>query len=223
MALCAYCSKVQGARKCPALKGLICPRCCGEHRGIDLDCPASCPYYQRHESYQRERLGPEFRKDWLAANAKLYRDSRERLLNYIMFLELLIYRYYRERTGGTDEEILRGMEFVKQRLGPILLVEGKVQPGLGQHLLAEIENYLKEGSLSREEALEGVEVTISFLREFSKEDENPRRYLQGLLGHVEQDFNLPKDEAEQPLPGLIVTPDQLREELNRQPRPHGLP
>lgn len=223
MELCSYCGKAKGSRKCPALRGPICSRCCGEHRGIELDCPASCPYYWKSERYQRERLGPQFRKEWFTANAKLYRDGRERLLNYIMFLELLLYRYYRERTKGTDREVLEGLEFVKQRLGPILLVEGTVQPGLGQHLLAEIESYLEEGQLSREEALEGVEATISFLKDFSGGDENPRRYLQGLMGHVEQDFNLPEEEEALPHSGLIITPDQLREELNRRPRARGGP
>ncbi|MCR4404840.1 MAG: hypothetical protein NUW06_06180 [Candidatus Acetothermia bacterium] len=224
MARCAHCGKVKGTRNCPALRGLICSRCCGEHRGIEIDCPASCPYYQKSERYQRERLAPEFHRRWLEAHGPLYRDGRERVLDFILFLELLLYRYYRERTGGTDSAILEGLEFAKERLGPILLVEGTVRPGLGEYLLEEIDRYLEQGQLSREEALEGLEATLAFLKSFAREAENPRRYLQGLMGHVEQDFDLPEEEEEAAAPtGLIITPDQLREELSRQPNRPELP
>ncbi|MFQ6089932.1 MAG: hypothetical protein ACE5LD_00620 [Candidatus Bipolaricaulia bacterium] len=214
MPTCAYCGRAKGTRRCPALGGHICTRCCGEHRGIEIDCPPTCSYYQRHEGYRRERLGPEFRKRWLIHNEGLYRGGEEKELNFILFLELLIYRYYRERTRGTDEEILEGLEFAKRQLGPLVIVEGLVRPDLGEYLLEGIEDYLEEYGLNEEEARAGVEATISFLKEFSGEDENPRRYLQGLMGHVEQDFNLPKEEEEAEAPsGLIITPYQLREGL----------
>ena len=179
-----------------------------------IDCPPTCPYYQRHEGYRRERLGPEFRKRWLTHNERLYREGEEKELNFILFLEWLIYRYYRERTRGTDAEILEALEFAGRQLGPLVLVEGLVRPDLGEYLLEGIEDYLEKYGLSEEEARAGVEATISFLKEFSGEDENPRRYLQGLMGHVEQDFNMPKEEAEAPS-RLIITPDQLRRELDR--------
>lgn len=216
MEFCSYCEKAKGTRKCPALMGYVCSRCCGEHRGIEIGCPPSCPYYQRHEGYQRERLGPEFRRRWLDYNEGLYREDREGILNFILFLELLICRYYRERTRGTDADILEALEFARRRLGPLEIVELSVHPGLGQHLQEGIEGYLEEQGLSEEEALEGVEATISFLKEFTGEDENPRRYLQGLMGHVEQDFNLPEEEEEAEAPSrLIITPDRLRGEFNR--------
>lgn len=219
MAICAYCGKSRSnLRRCPALQGAICPRCCGAHRGLEIACPRTCPYFERHERYQRERLGEEFRKEWLAAHAQLYRDGRERLLNFIMFLELLIYRYYRERAGGTDREVREGLEFLKRQLGPILLVEGSLRPGLGEYLLEEIERHLEQGRLSREEALEGVEATLAFLESFSGEEEGSRRYLLGLLGHVARDFDLSEEEeATTPPSGLIITPDQLR----LSPRPPG--
>ena len=214
MPLCMHCGKAKGTRHCPALNGYICSRCCGEGRGVEIDCPSSCSYYRRHEGYQRERLGPEFRKRWLFHNEELYRKRRERLFDFILFLEWLIYRYYRERTRGTDREIREALEFAGRQLGPLVVVEGLVRPELGEYLLQGIEDYLEQFGMGEEEARAGVEATISFLEEFSGEDENPRRYLQGLMGHVERDFDLPEEEEEPPR--LIITPDQLREELNRR-------
>ncbi|HIC95206.1 TPA: hypothetical protein EYP12_01090 [Candidatus Bipolaricaulota bacterium] len=226
MELCAHCGRAKGTRRCPALgpDSSICARCCGEHRGVRLDCPSTCSYYQRHERYQRERLGAEFRRRWLEAHEGLYRDGRGRLLEFILFLESLIYRYYRDRTGGSDREVREGLEFVKRQLGPLLVVEGSLRPGLGEHLIEGIEGYLEKGRIDREEALEGVEKTISFLEEFSGSSSgggggsNPRRYLQGLMGHVKRDFDLPEEEEDRRRPGpgsgLIITPDQLREGLD---------
>jgi len=211
MALCARCNRVKGTRRCPALRGPICPRCCGEGRGVEVDCSSSCPYYKRHEGYQRERLGPEFRRRWLLHNEELFHLQRERVLDFILFLEYLIYRYYRQRTRGSDREVLEALEFAKRQLGPLVIVEDLIRPELGEYLQEEIEGYLGEHGLKEEEARAGVEATISFLKEFSDEG-NPRRFLQGLMGHVERDFDLPEEEER---PGLIITPEQLLRGLDQ--------
>lgn len=39
---CAHCQRRKGKRTCPALAGMICPGCCGKHRGVDLACPTDC-------------------------------------------------------------------------------------------------------------------------------------------------------------------------------------
>lgn len=39
---CAHCQRRKGKRSCPALTGVICPVCCGKHRGVDLACPSDC-------------------------------------------------------------------------------------------------------------------------------------------------------------------------------------
>lgn len=45
MAVCWSCSKVKGKRVCPARGGsLICSKCCGTKRRVEIQCPADCPY-----------------------------------------------------------------------------------------------------------------------------------------------------------------------------------
>jgi hypothetical protein len=45
VAHCWYCGKVKGKRSCPARGGdLICSRCCGTKRRVQIRCPADCPY-----------------------------------------------------------------------------------------------------------------------------------------------------------------------------------
>jgi hypothetical protein len=42
---CWSCQRVKGKRACPARGGeLICSRCCGTKRGVEIHCPADCPY-----------------------------------------------------------------------------------------------------------------------------------------------------------------------------------
>jgi len=198
-------------RKCPALGEYITARYCGEHRGVDIDCPLNCTYYRQHERYQRERLGPEFRRAWLEHTEPLYRENRTELLNFIVYLEALIYRYYREQARGSDAEIREALEDVRRQLKPVLIVETVISD-LGKLLLQGIEEYMRERGLDRETALEGVENTLEFLDKFSS-DGNRRRYLQGLIGHVEQDFELPEREPEE---GIITPRIILPESLRRQ-------
>jgi hypothetical protein len=42
MSACSHCGQRKGKRTCPALAGTICSRCCGQHRVIDIACPADC-------------------------------------------------------------------------------------------------------------------------------------------------------------------------------------
>jgi hypothetical protein len=42
MATCEYRKHRKGKRSCPALIGMICSPCCGQHRLRDIDCPENC-------------------------------------------------------------------------------------------------------------------------------------------------------------------------------------
>jgi hypothetical protein len=45
MAQCWSCGKVKGKRSCPARGGeLICSRCCGSKRRVEIHCPSDCSY-----------------------------------------------------------------------------------------------------------------------------------------------------------------------------------
>ena len=44
MVACAYCNRRSGKRSCPALGGVICAPCCGQHRLQEIACPTGCVY-----------------------------------------------------------------------------------------------------------------------------------------------------------------------------------
>ena len=42
---CELCDKRKPKRYCPAKRTSICPVCCGEKRGVEINCPLDCQYY----------------------------------------------------------------------------------------------------------------------------------------------------------------------------------
>lgn len=202
MALCTYCHQKPGKRACPALGGLICPICCGQHRGVEISCPISCKYFKTHEGYQRARLAEEFHQLWLKETESLYKANRKRVLDLIVFLEMLFYQFYREHVLGTAADATEALEFLRRRLGTIAIIEttGTV---LGAHLWKNLEERLKQEPSLQTDALEAVEKSLQILRAFS-DAAQPRKYLHGLLGHVERYFKLPPELKESPQ--LIATP-----------------
>jgi hypothetical protein len=60
--LCVSCRQRKGKRACPALRGLICPTCCGTKRLKEINCPPDCQYLASAQAHpaaavlrQRER------------------------------------------------------------------------------------------------------------------------------------------------------------------------
>lgn len=48
---CILCGHRKGKRLCPATRGQICPRCCGEKRVVEIPCPEDCVYLEPNEVY----------------------------------------------------------------------------------------------------------------------------------------------------------------------------
>ncbi len=202
MPLCVYCSKRAGKRSCPALGGWICPICCGQHRGIAINCPISCKYLKTHETYHRARLAEEFHALWVEKTEPLYKTGKERLIEFISLVEMLIYQYYRERVLGTDRDILEALESLKRRFSPVMIVEAG-GTALTIHLWNGVQEFVKRESLSPEQVHEGLEKIIEIFSAYA-DPTQPRKYLHGMLGHVERFFQLP-DELKAS-PSLIATP-----------------
>ena len=208
MSLCVYCSKRAGKRACPALGGLICPSCCGQHRGIDISCPISCKYFKTHESYQRLRLAEEFHTLWVEKTEPLSKTGKERLIDLIVLIELLVYQFYRERALGTDSEVLEALEFLQRRFSPVLIAEAG-GTALATHLWNGLQEFLKKESLPSEAVSEALEKSVEIFRAYANPAQ-PRKYLHGMLGHVERFFQLPKELKESP--SLIATPQIIAPE-----------
>jgi len=204
MSLCVYCNSDKGKRRCPALGGLISAKCCGQHRGVEIDCPLSCHYYREHEEHIRGRLAPEFHESWLKAVTPLYQDRRAQLLDWIVVLEISIYSYFTQYSRGTDVDLVEALQYLKSKLSQITIIES---PGskLGQHLAEAASEIFESGNaMDPEVGQEGVELLIGAIEDLQSE-ESPRHALHGLLGHVEHFIGVPED-LKKPAEDEIETP-----------------
>jgi hypothetical protein len=177
---------------------------------VELDCPPQCKYFKEHEEYQRARLGPEFHRAWLVAMEPFYRERREDLFDFIVFVEIAVYEYFMEQTRGTDGGLLEALEYARRKLGPIEIIETPASP-LGKRLWEAIEEFMKKKrTLDPEEAQEAVGALAQALRSLVVEGE-PRRALHGLLGHVEQFIGVPPElEPGEGESDRIATPKIIR-------------
>ena len=145
MPKCDYCHTRKGKRTCPALSGSICPTCCGEHRGVRLDCPTDCPFFVAHETYQQGRAAGAGRAAERLHQYQQHLARREhRLVNLISFLEISIAAYLRQHPGTTDRRIAEALAFLQRKTGTIQVVEQAAPHSLEAFLEARLAEYQQQ-------------------------------------------------------------------------------
>src|SRR3972149_7449735 len=142
MSRCIYCHEKKGKRSCPALNGLICSLCCGEHRGITIRCPLDCVYFEPNEVYQRERIGEQFEELHQQVLGDLVRRSSQKAVMILNLVQWVSFRHAKKHKDTLDWEIRTGLEDVRQRLSP-LAIPNKATTPYGDLLWREVEGFLK--------------------------------------------------------------------------------
>mgnify|MGYP003693865463 CR=1 FL=1 len=143
MSQCAYCTQRKGKRPCPALAGLICSQCCGEHRIVRVSCPADCVYLESGSDYQQKRLAVQFmpvRRDFYRELAELGGKKAVALFNLV---EVVIFGYFQRRRDGQDAEIVAALQALRRTLSP-LHVPAAPMPVFAEHLKKEYDTFKKQ-------------------------------------------------------------------------------
>lgn len=180
MASCVYCHKAKGKRSCPALGGMICPRCCGEHRLIRIACPPDCTYLVMHEGYQRGRTAQAFAVE----RARLFQTLKDqKMITFLAVMEAVIFKYFARRNSATDAEAIAGMEDLRRRMSPLAIPDSAKSP-LGETFWKEMEPVVKEVGAST--GVEAVEAYLKLARSLSEGRLQSHQFLRGLLGYIEQ-------------------------------------
>lgn len=186
MSACPYCTSRKGKRPCPALNGLICSSCCGEHRLTRIHCPDSCVYMDSGSEYQQKRLAELFmptRRDFYRDLSELGGDKAVALFNLI---EVVTFRYFSGRHDGQDAEVVAAIQTLRRALSPLHVPSGPM-PVFAEHLIKEYEAFQKENPQQIAGASDAPEVldrAMTFISTFSGQDFQSRRFLSGLLGYV---------------------------------------
>lgn len=211
MSACAYCTRRKGKRPCPALGGLICSSCCGEHRLVRISCPSDCVYLDSGSDYQQKRLSEQFmpiRRDFYRELGELGGEKAVALFNLI---EIVTFSYFEGRRDGQDAEVIASIQALRRTLSP-LHVPSAPMPVFAEHLKKEYETFKKqnpEQMADTASAPEMLDRAITFVSEFSGKDFQSRRFLSGLIGYVKAYHPEIADHLRKKRePGHIILPGQ---------------
>jgi len=208
MSKCVYCHQRKGKRSCPALGGLICSLCCGEHRGIAIPCPADCVYFEPNEIYQRERIGEQFSEAHREILQGLVHRSSQKAAMILNLVDWVSYRQAKRHQGTLDWEVRTGLEDVRQRLSP-LAIPNQAGTQYGSLLWRELERFLKTEPLDQDTVSAGIDAAHHLIQTFSGEGLKTNRYLKGLIHYMESHYpEVAKKVADEKSGSGLILPGQ---------------
>lgn len=211
MSSCVYCHQRKGKRPCPALGGLICSLCCGEHRLVRVSCPNDCAYLDTGSDYQQKRLAEQF----MPARRELYRELGNlgggKAVALFNLIEVVTFSYFEGRRDGQDAEVIAAIQALRRTLSPLHVPSGPM-PVFAEHLKKEYETFKKhnpEQIADTSTAPEVLDRAIQFISQFSGTDFQSQRFLNGLVGYVKAYHpHIAEHLQKKHEPGHIVLPGQ---------------
>jgi hypothetical protein len=113
---CLICERRKGKRHCPAKNGYICPTCCGDKRGVEINCPLDCTYYVEGQRYQQEKVSRQrLRKEGAGSfirRAEMYNKNPE-IFNDI---EIAFVNVFRTNNTIRNADLAEGLGLVLKTL-----------------------------------------------------------------------------------------------------------
>lgn len=210
---CILCKQRKAKRYCPAKKGQICAICCGEKRGVEINCPPDCPYYVEGQRYQQEKITRQrVRKEGVQSyirRAELYNKNSEIFAK----IELVLVGSFRTDGRLKNEEVASALELVIKTLDTekrgILynyISENRVVNEIAGRVLAVIREHkdspeLRQGRITLDYAKEVAEEFLKEIKFYMEVDSNP----QGYLVHVSR-YHPERSETTQDGGSLIISP-----------------
>lgn len=184
MSLCVHCDKQKGKRSCPALKGLICPQCCGQYRLVKISCPGDCPYLESHGAYQREKAGARFAQERHKLYHDLFEQKGEKAAEFLQLLDNAFYLHFFRKAGAQDWEVLSALEEIRRHLSPITIpgVSGLAD---GEAIWKDLQVILEKEPVDGELGGWVLDKACETLKALSPDYHHSNRYLTGFLGYVE--------------------------------------
>jgi hypothetical protein len=200
---CSSCDRRKGKRACPALGGVICPRCCGSKRIVEIRCPPTCRHLQ-HERYQGERFFDPGHP-WFQRYARTHDEGADRF-SALLFLDTSIAAYFRRNPDMTLAQLLRALEHLRNQVGP-LEVPGGIVTDLETHLGDGMERWLEKAQIGSQALQETIEETRAFFEREVGSDGALRDYVRFASAFTNPEAE-PPEEASSPEGGggLIVKP-----------------
>jgi hypothetical protein len=186
---CILCEQRKAKRYCPAKRVQICAVCCGEKRGVEINCTLDCPYYVEGQKYQQEKITRQrVRKEGVQSyirRAELYNKNPEIFAK----IEFLLVGSFRTDGKLKNEEVASALELVIKTLDTekkgILYdyrSENRVVNEIAGWVLAAVREHkdlpeLRQGRITLDYAKEVVEEFLKEVKFYMEMDPNPQSYL----------------------------------------------
>ena len=190
MSKCVYCGTRKGKRPCPALNGLICSQCCGEHRMIRIACHSDCVYLDSNSEYQEKRAGDRFGEDRREFYKGLFELGGEKAATLFNLIEVVTFRNFNGRRDAQDAEVIAAIQALRRSLSPLHVPAGPPQV-FAELLKKEYDAFAKQQGaqgaqqlLDQQQASEVLDRALAFVTSISGGALQSRRFLTGLIGYI---------------------------------------
>lgn len=217
MSKCVHCGARKGKRPCPAYPaggegGLICTQCCGEHRLVQIACPADCAYLESNSEYQQRRLGDRFAQPRRDFYRELFELGGEKAAALFNLIEVVAFGYFQGRRDGQDAEVLAAIQALRRTLSP-LHIPSAPMPVFAEHLKKEYEAFVKQEPqqvLETQTAPAVLDRALTFIADFSGGAFQSQRFLNALIGYIRLHHpDVAAQLAARAEQGRIVLPGQM--------------
>jgi hypothetical protein len=211
---CLLCEKRKPKRYCPAKRAEICPVCCGEKRGVEINCPLDCRYFvegqkQHHIKIMHRRIRKEGAGTYVR-RAELYGRNPEIFAR----LEMTFARAFRENNEIKNEDLVKALELVNKTLetekkGLIYQHQGdnSYVNVISESVLTVISEYKDKPDVG------GNRVTLDFASDVIDEFLNEAKFYmengsnqKSYLIHILRYYPDEAEPQKSPEGGLIITP-----------------
>lgn len=229
MSKCAWCHQRKGKRACPALNGLICSQCCGEHRIVRITCPSDCAYLESNSGYQEQRIGEQFGQARRGFYQGLVETGGEKAAALFHLVEVVSFRYFQGRRDGQDAEVIAAMQALRRSLSPLYIPGAPGQTLFAEQLKKQYETFAQqqaEGGKAQQAIEQQTETEVldrgmAFVTDFSGKEFQSRRFLTGVIGYIKVFHpEIAAHLAKQQDGGRIMLTGELSA-LSPPPRPSG--
>ena len=207
---CVVCNKRKPKRYCPAKHSEICPRCCGEKRGIEIDCPLDCQYLLEGQKVHQQRVTKvRIQKEGVKSYVKktdLYLKSPE----FFAKIEISISRLYRANKNLSDKDLILGLEQIKKTLetqnkGIIYeyIGENEYSNEITKNILNIVTEFMNKPAKNRLDlkfAISSIDEFIKEARFYEELEDNPQSYLRHIARYHPEERKSVKDKT-----NLIIT------------------
>lgn len=175
MSKCAHCDQKRGKRTCPSLDGLICPQCCGKHRGKEIRCSTNCKFVDSSQSYHVGKNEDVFYKHIIEFFEYVYKNYKENGKNFMVFLDTKLYEHMYEKSSLRDSDAITLLDALRRYLSPVELIVHH-ETGSTRTVWEDADKFINYIGLDNDKALKIVDLYIKQIKDYRGDEKDSNNW-----------------------------------------------